>query len=124
MTCPTCGRPEPEFRCGVYLPRIKAHVFDAVKAASDIGITTRQLMRIIYGGKVKRSTATIRNHIQQINDKLAGTDWYISCRDRRHWLLAEDRPLPPLIKARAKKEGEEYGKRDSENRTQRVRALR
>lgn len=76
------------------MPRVKVLVFDAIKAAGDIGITTRQLTYAIYGNKVKRSPATIRNHIWQINRLLLATDVQIACHDRRHWLLTKSPPAP------------------------------
>ena len=134
MTYP--ARPQPEFRHGVYLPRVKVLIFDAVKAAGDIGVTTRQLLHAVYGNKVQRSTAIIRNHIKQMNILLAQTDVHIAARDRRHWLLAVGTPLPPGVrvarqgknrlnpssdKSRTKKkEGEEHGTRTGQSRTQRV----
>ena len=101
MVCPACGRPEPEFRHGVCLPRVKVMIFDKIEAAGDIGITTRQLLRAVYGYKVERAPAVIRNHIHQMNDMLAGTDVHITASDRRHWLLEK-----------RKKEGTEHGTRD------------
>jgi hypothetical protein len=69
-------------RFGVRLPVLKARIFDAIKAAGEIGITTRELFDVIYEGARARSIATVRTHIFMINDLLEETDFRIVCTGR------------------------------------------
>lgn len=80
--CPTCHQPVRETRLGVRLSPIKAALVDAIKAAGDIGITSRELVDLL--GRPKRSSL-IRVHAYQINDILEETDWRIVSMDGRRF---------------------------------------
>lgn len=80
--CPRCRQ---HMRCGVYFPPLKAEIFDAVKASGDIGIGCEELMDAVYHHDRSRpSPLTIKAHINQINEMLAGTDFQIRADGRRH----------------------------------------
>jgi hypothetical protein len=73
-------------RLGVQMTPLKAAIFDRVKAAGDIGITTTEIVSDLYRDRSPVKSATIRVHVGQINDLFAGTDWRIHS-DRRRWFL-------------------------------------
>jgi hypothetical protein len=89
--CPHCRRPMAFERCGIPLTPLKAAIFDAIKAAGDLGITSTE----IIGGELYRdrraaSHHTIKSHVWQINELLEETNWIIRSegdyRERR-WCL-------------------------------------
>lgn len=89
--CPHCGAPLNR-KIGAALPPLKQHMFDTIRAAGEVGITSRDLMTTIYHPDRKQpKIAVIRNHIGQINELLLDTDWKIVTHDRRHW-IATKRP--------------------------------
>ena len=66
--CPCCKQPLPSAsRAGVYLPPMKAKLFDTITASP--GISTPDLAQR-FGLK----TSTTKVHVSQINDLLAATD--------------------------------------------------
>jgi hypothetical protein len=75
--CPYCHRPlQQAVICeGVVLPHLKALIFNVVRRAGQDGITSENINAIVFDGR--SSTANIRNHILQINDAFAATDWVI-----------------------------------------------
>ena len=73
--CSHCHQPLPELRAGVRLSPLKAHIFDVVKRADSNGITIEDINAICFDGRA--SAVNVRNHIHQINDALAGTDFEI-----------------------------------------------
>ena len=73
--CSHCHQPLPELRAGVRLSPLKAHIFDVVKRADSNGITIEDINAICFDGRT--SAVNVRNHIHQINDALAGTDFEI-----------------------------------------------
>jgi len=86
MCCPHCHQPFAVMRVGVRLPTKKARIFDLIKSAGEIGITTAELKLAVYGER-KMNPVTVRAHIQQINDLLVATDWRIRSIDHRYWVL-------------------------------------
>jgi hypothetical protein len=77
-TCPHCGQPLASMRLGVRLPAVvKSVLFDAVKAAGDIGISRDELLDQVYADRKRPTPATIKAHVQQINDLLLETDFQI-----------------------------------------------
>jgi hypothetical protein len=60
------------------MPRLKSELFDSIKLAGDIGITTEELW-VMHYSNAKRSAAptTIKSHVNQINDLLVETDYAI-----------------------------------------------
>ena len=75
-TCPHCRQPIAIERAGVRLPPLKAAIFDAIKAAGAIGVSTDELIARLYENRVV-SRETIKAHVNQINDRLAETDYQI-----------------------------------------------
>jgi hypothetical protein len=73
-------------RLGVRLPPLKAAIFDRIKAAGDIGISSTQIITDLYFDRRPVGVTTIKAHISQLNDLFAGSDWRI-CSDRRRWFL-------------------------------------
>lgn len=74
--CPTCGRPMPELRSGVELPRVKARILSMVMRHP--GINADDLADWLYGNDINGGPdggrKTVHVHINQINRllKLAG----------------------------------------------------
>jgi hypothetical protein len=62
-------------RAGVRLSKLKAHIFDVIKRAGSNGITIEVINAICFDGEAR--AVNVRNHIHQINDALAGTDFEI-----------------------------------------------
>lgn len=75
--CRCCGQPLPSLkRGGVYMPPMKAKIYDAIQ--KHPGITTEQLTRRFYGEDSRLSRGRIRTHVTQINDLLVGTEITVS----------------------------------------------
>lgn len=73
--CSQCGQPMRALRVGVYLPPVKAAIFDAVKAAGPLGITSRE---IVAQTETRARPAGFRAHMWQLeNWYLDETDWRI-----------------------------------------------
>jgi hypothetical protein len=75
-------------RAGKRAPARKAQIFDAVVAAGDIGITSREILDAI--GAPATALLTIKAHVYQINDILAETDVRIASEGRgahARWFL-------------------------------------
>ncbi len=81
--CPHCHLPMKEMRFGVVLPPLKAALFDAVKAAGDVGVSTTELITTMteHAGR-SLDAQTIKAHVFQINELLAGTDYQIRSERR------------------------------------------
>jgi hypothetical protein len=85
--CQACGQPLRERRLGVVLTPFKASLLDLIRRAGDLGISSDELRRELYRDHPKPpSKFTIKAHVWQINELLAGTDWVIES-DRRRWFL-------------------------------------
>lgn len=94
--CRTCGQPIDDFRLGVALTPTQVRIFDAVKAAGDNGIMSRELLQIVYEGRRNMPLQTvIKSHILMINEKLAETDYQIMAYHRRLWYLVKSSPSAP-----------------------------
>ena len=78
----------------VYLPEQKEQIVQCIKRAGSPGISTRELMTTIYGGR-QVSPHTIKSHIWQINDQwIDATPWIVRCEGRgpnARWYLARRR---------------------------------
>lgn len=100
--CRHCGQPLHGQRLGVYLPPLKAAIFDAIHAGGDLGASTEDLQQLaIWADRRTQklpAAVTIRAHIWQINEFLAETDWRVRQinRDRRYVLIHT-----PQVEARA-----------------------
>jgi hypothetical protein len=77
--CPHCGKELGDTaRIGVHLSVLKAKIYDLVKRAGREGIDRDLLFDLVMRIRgVKRNT--LKTHISQINDLLAGTDYQIRC---------------------------------------------
>jgi hypothetical protein len=84
--CPHCGQPIAHERLGVVLTPLKAAIVDAIKRTGDLGISSEGLVRELYFDRKPVSVTTLKSHVWQINELLAGTDWVIES-DRRRWFL-------------------------------------
>jgi hypothetical protein len=84
--CRSCGQPIRLQRVGIRLPPLKASMFDLVKRAGDLGISTEELMRELYVERVPPKPNTVKVHMWQINELLVETEYSI-VSDRRRWFL-------------------------------------
>lgn len=77
--CPHCGKElTVTTRVGVHLSALKARIYDAIKQAGSSGIDRDELFDMVMRARgVKRET--LKSHISQINDLLAGTNYQIRC---------------------------------------------
>jgi len=93
-TCPYCHQALAVERLGVRLPVLKAAIVDRIRAAGDLGVTTIEILSSdVYDGRRRVTSATIKAHVNQINDLLCATDWVITS-DRRRWFLTRRRTDP------------------------------
>lgn len=86
--CPHCGGAE---RLGVWLTRKQRVIFDRIARAGDSGVALDCVAVVAGGGK-----KLVATHVNQINDKFAGTDWRIKCGQGRSFyrLVNVARPRP------------------------------
>jgi hypothetical protein len=90
--CPKCHQPVRHERVGVYFGPIKLRIFDLIKAAGDIGMSTEELRHSAWDSPP--SPRTVKAHLWQINEALACTDWrLVPDRDRPfRWSLVRRKP--------------------------------
>ena len=94
--CPACGQPIM-IRRGVRLGRVPLALFDMIERRPD-GVAAEELARLLYpGAATPIAVRVVRSHINQINDRLAETDWRIVNRHdlehgRRYFLVEEKTP--------------------------------
>jgi hypothetical protein len=88
--CPSCGQSTRYVRFGILLPRVKCEIVDAIKAAGDLGISTKDILHKLYRERQPVLASTIKAHVWQINEKLAETKYSI-ISDRRRWFLHKGR---------------------------------
>ena len=76
--CPTCGTALPT-RFGAILTPMKARMLDYIADLNDTGGADIEAMAWVFypGESKKKASARIRNHIGQINDRLAATDFKV-----------------------------------------------
>jgi hypothetical protein len=91
--CPHCGA-AGDFAGGVHMPARKAAIFRSIKAAGDIGISSRELAIGLYGDDRKPRLETVKAHVGQINDLLEETSFKIVSIDRRCVLTRVSREFP------------------------------
>jgi hypothetical protein len=91
--CQACGQPVRFVRCGIRLPAHKAAIFDMINRAGDLGISSEEITRELYGDRRPVSKYTIKAHVWQINEPLADTGYCI-VSDRRNWFLRKHRGVP------------------------------
>ena len=87
--CPHCGQKMPAARFGIAFPPLKVRLIDAIKRAGADGIAADDLFRLCFDDDRKRSRATLKSHIAQVNDLLAATDFRIRSIHRRYVLKRE-----------------------------------
>jgi|SRR5262245_26255982 len=76
--CSKCHQTISTSRVGVRLTLLKARIFDKIKAAGDLGISSAELHYDIYRGYGReRASNMMRVHIGQINEVLLETSWRI-----------------------------------------------
>jgi hypothetical protein len=91
--CPYCRQSIRVERCGVPLPLLKAGIFDAIKQAGDVGVTSAEIVAgPLYRERRRASHDTIKAHIWQINELLEETNWVIRSEgnygtSERRWYL-------------------------------------
>jgi|SRR5215831_10973562 len=88
--CPSCNQPIGNMRAGVRLPPLKAAIFDAIHAAGEIGISSRELIDTVYADRRRKPCCltTMRMHVLQINDLLVETDTRIKPIQSR-WIITK-----------------------------------
>jgi hypothetical protein len=75
MTCPTCGQPVVETRCGIKLTPIKVRIFDLIQRSGEEGIPSTALNILVFDGMA--SPNTVKAHIWQINNVIEDEGWRI-----------------------------------------------
>lgn len=91
--CPHCRQVLKTERVGVVLTPLKAGIFDAVKRAGDLGITSAEILAgELYRDRRRASQVTIKAHVWQINAVLESTPFMI-VSDRRRWFLVRRRQM-------------------------------
>src|SRR5262245_52069463 len=95
--CAVCRQPIGMERAGVRLTPLKAGIFDAIKRAGDLGVTSTEIVRSPlyrdrrpYRGRREFGDEGIKAHVWQINDLLENTPFVI-VSDRRRWFLQRRR---------------------------------
>lgn len=85
-TCPHCGQPMPQMRCGVRMFPQTAHIFDIIKRAGPQGISGEDLFEIAYAGARRKHPAysTVKGHITHARSALEDTDYRIVCERAKH----------------------------------------
>jgi hypothetical protein len=84
--CPHCHQSIATERFGVRLTPLKAAIFDRIKRSGDLGVASAELIVDLYRDRRPVESATIKAHVNQINDLLVSTDWRIRS-DGRRWFL-------------------------------------
>jgi hypothetical protein len=96
-TCPLCHQHYAVERLGVRLPPLKAGIFDAIKQAGDVGVTSAEIVAgSLYRERRHASHDTIKAHIWQINELLEETNWIIQSESdygtsERRWHMRQRR---------------------------------
>jgi hypothetical protein len=84
LCCPQCHQPIAIERLGVRLTPLKAAIFDRIRRAGDVGVSSTELVGELYDNRVTGNT--IKAHVWQINQVLAETAHVIRS-DGRVWFL-------------------------------------
>jgi hypothetical protein len=89
LLCPKCHQPIKHVRLGVQLTELKAAIFDTIKAAGEIGVSSEELAQSdLWRDSPRRrppTKNTVRTHIGQINQELEDTGWRIVGDHHRPW---------------------------------------
>jgi hypothetical protein len=70
--CPYCDQALPNTRLGVKVGPVKARLFDLIQRGGEDGVTNRDLSDILGIAR-----ETVKAHVFQLNEHLAGTDYQI-----------------------------------------------
>jgi hypothetical protein len=83
--CPCCHQPVRHERFGTYLPPLKAAILDAIKQSGDLGIGAQELIYQVYRATGRRAVtrASLKAHVWQLNERLAGTGCSITSDGQR-----------------------------------------
>jgi hypothetical protein len=82
--CPACHQPLATMRCGIRLPVLKTQIFDAIKAAGDLGAGRDEIFNVVYPDRRRQpNPSVIKSRIVQINDFLEETTFLIVADGRR-----------------------------------------
>lgn len=67
---------------------LKAALFDRIKAAGDLGVSSEELLTDCYEQRGRRrvGASCIKVHIWELNNLLVASDWLI-VSDHHHWYL-------------------------------------
>jgi hypothetical protein len=84
LCCPQCHQPIAIERLGVRLTPLKAAIFDRIRRAGDVGVSSTELVGELYDNRVTGNT--IKAHVWQINQLLTETT-HIIRSDGRVWFL-------------------------------------
>ncbi len=86
-TCPHCHQSIGTERLGVGLTPLKAGIIDQIQAAGAVGISSAEIIASdLYRDRRPVDPATIKSHVNQVNDLLVGGDFRIRS-DRRRWYI-------------------------------------
>lgn len=87
-TCENCGQPLRLHRVGVWLPVVKAAIFDAVTAGGTYGVSADQLTQLdVWRDRKRPGLDGIKSHVQQLNEHyLAEIGYRITRPDGRYVL--------------------------------------
>ena len=86
--CPQCNQPIRHERFGLYLPRLKASIVDAIEGAGPAGITPHEIIARCWPRREKTDPHTVDAHVWQLNDLF---------RDRGVQIVV-DRGKPPRFR--------------------------
>ena len=91
--CENCGQPLRLHRVGVWLPVVKAAIYDAIHAAGDIGVSVDELRQLdVWRDRKRPGFDGIKSHVQQLNEHyLADVGLRIIRDDRRLYVLTHTR---------------------------------
>lgn len=88
-TCPRCRQPIRYERFGIYLPKRKSRIVDAIAAAGEVGINVTDLITAAWGADGAKPHC-VNAHVRQINAMLDGSGVRIH-RDQAQYYLTRAR---------------------------------
>ena len=85
--CPCCGQTLVGMRAGVRMTPLKATIFDLIKAAGEIGVSSQEILDQAFRDRNVAGADIVKGHVFQINGLLEATP-FIIVSDRRRWTIA------------------------------------
>jgi hypothetical protein len=76
-------------RFGVAFSELKARLIDTIRRAGEDGISTDDILSLVFSDRNIPSRLTVKAHIAQVNDLLASTDFRVRSRLRRYVFVRE-----------------------------------